>query len=75
MYVSSQPSVSVGNVGQLSMDLIIGSLMGEKVGCLYHDAILPFAGPHPFQLHSSPTLSTSCEGSSFISRPPLLVVS
>ncbi|CAG0897642.1 unnamed protein product [Darwinula stevensoni] len=55
------PSVSVGNVGQLSMDLIIGSVVGEKVGCLYHEAILPFAGPHPFQLHSTPTLSTSCE--------------
>nr|ACO15311.1 Proteasome assembly chaperone 2 [Caligus clemensi] len=37
--------VSIGNVGQLSMDLLLSSIKPRKVGSLYHDALLPIVGP------------------------------
>ena len=43
-----QPSVSVGNVGQLAADLLISTLWMNKVGYLYDDSILPVVGNDPF---------------------------
>ncbi|KAJ1523261.1 hypothetical protein ONE63_001140 [Megalurothrips usitatus] len=54
------PSVSVGNVGQLSTDLLIQSLQCEKAGFLWHPAILPVVGVDPYKV-SSPELALSAE--------------
>ncbi|GAB0086109.1 Proteasome assembly chaperone 2 [Sergentomyia squamirostris] len=39
------PSVCVGNVAQLSVDLIIETLKMKKVGIIWHPALIPIIGP------------------------------
>ncbi|CAG9811829.1 unnamed protein product [Chironomus riparius] len=41
-------SVSTGNVGQLTADLLINSLKMEKYALFYHTAIIPIIGPSAF---------------------------
>jgi len=57
------PTVSVGNVGQLSVDLIISTLGMERVGYIHHPSLLPVAGNNPFAHEDSNTcqLMTCCE--------------
>ena len=43
-----QPSVSVGNVGQLTCDLIINTLQMKKVGYFCPKCFLPVVGNNPF---------------------------
>ncbi|CAJ0922241.1 unnamed protein product [Ranitomeya imitator] len=43
-----QPAVSVGNVGQLAVDLIISSLNMPKVGYFYTDCLVPMVGSNPY---------------------------
>lgn len=42
------PSVSVGNVGQLTVDLLITTYKFKKVGILWHPAIIPTEGSDPY---------------------------
>lgn len=42
------PSVSVGNVPQLTVDLLIATHDLEKVGILWHPAIIPSVGGDPY---------------------------
>lgn len=58
-----QPSVSVGNVGQLAADLLINTLKLTHVGYLSDPAILPLVGNDAFD-HTQPSgyLHTSAEG-------------
>lgn len=42
------PSVSVGNVGQLTNDLLICALNLKSVGTVYHKALIPAVGPNPY---------------------------
>ncbi|KAG8571311.1 hypothetical protein GDO81_011590 [Engystomops pustulosus] len=42
------PAVSVGNVGQLAIDLIISSLEMIKVGYFYTDCLVPMVGNNPY---------------------------
>ncbi|KAM5222134.1 proteasome assembly chaperone 2 [Ctenodactylus gundi] len=42
------PAVSVGNVGQLAMDLIISTLNMSKIGYFYTDCLVPMAGNNPY---------------------------
>ncbi|XP_066435618.1 proteasome assembly chaperone 2 [Eleutherodactylus coqui] len=42
------PAVSVGNVGQLAVDLIISSLNIPKVGYFYTDCLVPMVGNNPY---------------------------
>jgi len=56
-----QPSVSVGNVGQLSADLLISSISCTHSGYIWHDALLPLVGNHPFSEHSH-KLALGAEG-------------
>lgn len=39
-----QPAVSIGNVGQLTADLLVSSLGSEKVGYLDDPYVLPCVG-------------------------------
>ncbi|XP_048219447.1 proteasome assembly chaperone 2 [Perognathus longimembris pacificus] len=42
------PAVSVGNVGQLAMDLIISTLNMSKIGYFYTDCLVPMVGNNPY---------------------------
>ena len=56
--------VSVGNVGQLAVDVILGSLeaAGELtlLTQLHHPAVIPLAGPDPVKVRSQESLLTNC---------------
>ncbi|XP_063441854.1 proteasome assembly chaperone 2-like isoform X2 [Mytilus edulis] len=57
------PAVSVGNVGQLAVDMIISTLWMERIGYIYHDSILPLVGNDPFAHPESISckIVTNCE--------------
>ncbi|XP_077208930.1 proteasome assembly chaperone 2 isoform X2 [Paroedura picta] len=42
------PAVSVGNVGQLAVDLVISTLGMTKVGYFYTDCLVPMIGNNPY---------------------------
>lgn len=42
------PAVSVGNVGQLAVDLIISTLNMARVGHFHTDCLIPMAGNNPY---------------------------
>ncbi|NXF73056.1 PSMG2 protein, partial [Sclerurus mexicanus] len=42
------PAVSVGNVGQLAIDLVISTLDMTKVGYFYTDCLVPMVGNNPY---------------------------
>lgn len=54
------PSVAVGNVGQLTCDLLISSLHMTKAASIWSTAVIPVVGYDPYNLKSD-TLSGSCE--------------
>ncbi|XP_058448709.1 proteasome assembly chaperone 2 [Malaya genurostris] len=54
------PSVSVGNVAQLAVDLLIETLKLEKVGMLWHRALIPAVGPPAFD-HDKDKDTTTAE--------------
>lgn len=47
-YTLLVPVVSVGNVGQLTADLIISTLWMDRIGYIVHEAITPAVGNNPF---------------------------
>ncbi|XP_032875314.1 proteasome assembly chaperone 2 isoform X1 [Amblyraja radiata] len=57
------PVVSVGNVGQLSVDLIISTLGLPRVGYIHSDGLVPVVGNDPYATTSenSSEMCTSCE--------------
>lgn len=61
---SLQPAVSVGNVGQLAIDLVISTLCMPKVGYFYTDCLVPMAGNNPYATteENSMELSINAEG-------------
>ncbi|TRY58175.1 hypothetical protein DNTS_017299 [Danionella cerebrum] len=42
------PAVSVGNVGQLAVDLLVSTLNMPRVGYFHTDCLLPVAGSNPY---------------------------
>ncbi|CAI5779773.1 Proteasome assembly chaperone 2 [Podarcis lilfordi] len=42
------PAVSVGNVGQLAVDLVISTVGMSKVGYFYTDCLVPMVGNNPY---------------------------
>ncbi|KAJ1190871.1 hypothetical protein NDU88_000190 [Pleurodeles waltl] len=56
------PAVSVGNVGQLAVDLIISTLKMVKVGYFHTDCLVPMAGSDPYaDLGANSKLSINAE--------------
>ncbi|NXN08765.1 PSMG2 protein, partial [Indicator maculatus] len=43
-----KPAVSVGNVGQLAIDLVISTLDMTKIGYFYTDCLVPMVGNNPY---------------------------
>ncbi|XP_053322177.1 proteasome assembly chaperone 2 [Spea bombifrons] len=57
------PAVSVGNVGQLAIDLVISTLNMPKVGYFYTDCLVPMVGNNPYATNeeNAKELSTNAE--------------
>ncbi|XP_070370629.1 proteasome assembly chaperone 2 [Equus asinus] len=64
-YTLLMPAVSVGNVGQLAVDLIISTLNMCKIGYFYTDCLVPMVGNNPYATaeENSAELSTNAEES------------
>lgn len=54
------PSISVGNVGQLTVDLIITTYNLKKVATIWHPGIIPSVGRDPYQSDLEESC-TACE--------------
>jgi len=54
------PAVSVGNVGQLSMDVLLASLSPSSLGQVHHPSLIPLVGPDPLD-DSSSSLTTAMQ--------------
>eukprot|EP01116_Phalansterium_solitarium_P004954 TRINITY_DN1619_c0_g1_i5.p1 TRINITY_DN1619_c0_g1~~TRINITY_DN1619_c0_g1_i5.p1 ORF type:complete len:124 (-),score=5.28 TRINITY_DN1619_c0_g1_i5:527-898(-) len=54
------PVVTIGNVGQLAIDLVMHSCGFKKLGALESDAVVPVVGRDAFST-SSPDFTTSLE--------------
>ncbi|XP_065078032.1 proteasome assembly chaperone 2-like [Ochlerotatus camptorhynchus] len=59
-YTLLLPSVSVGNVAQLATDLLIETLKLEKIGLLWHPALIPIVGPPAYD-HDKDRITTTAE--------------
>lgn len=55
------PALSIGNVGQLAVDLIVSSLQARKVGYLDDPCVLPCIGNDPFESVSKGELALALE--------------
>lgn len=55
------PALSIGNVGQLTVDLIISSLQAQKIGFLDDPNVLPCVGNDPFATIDSGELTVALE--------------
>lgn len=51
-YTLIVPSVSVGNVGQLSVDLLISTLNMRRFGRFHNDCFIPIVGADPYDDNS-----------------------
>ena len=59
-YTCVVPTVSIGNVGQLAVDLLISSLDCEQIGTIFHKAIVPLFGSNAFD-NSNPRPTTAVD--------------
>ncbi|KAG0713448.1 Proteasome assembly chaperone 2 [Chionoecetes opilio] len=59
-YTLILPSVSVGNAGQLAVDLLITNLPCEKVAVVHHPALYPLVGGNPYD-PSNQEVTTSAD--------------
>ena len=66
LYVFFKPAVSIGNVGQLTVDLVVSAISpnGRHIGYLYDSSILPVVGNDAFtqSAESLGKLNVSVEG-------------
>ena len=60
-FISVQPSLGVGNVGQLSVDILLASMQPKMVAAIEHPSLLPAVGSDPLVIDSD-RLMTACEG-------------
>jgi len=54
------PSLGVGNVGQLSVDILLASMQPKMVAAIQHPSLLPAVGSDPLVIDSD-RLMTACE--------------
>lgn len=52
------PSVAVGNVGQLAVDLLISSSGLRRIGSVLNSAFIPVVGPDPYNQTSNDICTT-----------------
>ncbi|XP_046406480.1 proteasome assembly chaperone 2 [Ischnura elegans] len=54
------PSISIGNVPQLAVDLLVSSLKPALIGYIHHENLIPVVGANAYD-EKSREISTSCE--------------
>ncbi|XP_059468504.1 proteasome assembly chaperone 2 [Neocloeon triangulifer] len=54
------PSVSIGNVGQLAVDILIATVRPQKWAVAWHPALVPIVGGDPYD-YSTNEIATACE--------------
>ena len=54
------PAVSVGNIGQLAIDILLASMKTEKLVACQHPSLIPLVGSNPIDANST-ELMTACE--------------
>ena len=54
------PAISIGNIGQLAIDVLLASLKAQRVTSCHHPSIIPLVGSNPLN-NSSAELTTACE--------------
>jgi len=59
-YTVVLPAVSVGNVGQLAMDVLLASLTPSSLGQVHHPSLIPLVGPNPLD-DSSTSITTAMQ--------------
>jgi hypothetical protein len=64
--VCLQPAVSIGNVGQLTADLLVSSMGSEKVGYLDDPYVLPCVGNDAYGPFPQGDLALPIEGAALI---------
>lgn len=57
-----QPSLSIGNVGQMAIDTLISTFQFTQAGSVECSNVLPFVANDPFHKHNSGQITTSLEG-------------
>lgn len=62
-----QPAVSIGNVGQLTADLLVSSMGSEKVGYLDDPYVLPCVGNDAYGPFPQGDLALPLEGAYMVS--------
>lgn len=63
-----QPAVSVGNIGQLAVDLLINSLKPVKLAKLDHPVFVPVNGSDPYDENEKDlTTAAECKSKNFSS--------
>jgi len=74
-YTLIMPMVSVGNIGQLAVDLLISTMQPRKVGYFYDAAFWPIVGSDPYCTPGSGRgdIVTSCEVYESTERKVVLV--
>jgi len=74
-YTLIMPVVSVGNIGQLAIDLLISTMQPRKVGYFYDAAFWPIVGSDPYSTPGSGKgdIVTSCEVYESTERKVVLV--
>lgn len=65
--LSFQAAVSVGNVGQLAVDLVVSTLGMSKAGYFYTDCLVPMIGNNPYATteENAAELCMNAEGKSY----------
>ena len=58
----NQPALSIGNVGQLGVDLLISSTRAQRIGFLDDPNVLPCVGNDAYTPSLKPQLALSLEG-------------
>lgn len=65
LFGQHQPALSIGNVGQLAVDLLVSSTGAERVGYLDDPNLLPCVGNDAYGLLPCGDLALPLEGLSF----------
>ena len=54
------PAISVGNIGQLAVDILLATLHAKRFTSFYHPSLVPLVGSDPLDAKSS-ELMTACD--------------
>ena len=54
------PAISVGNIGQLALDILLATLKAKRLASCYHPSVVPLVGSNPYDVTST-ELMTACD--------------